>query len=159
MKKIERRTRLDLLDGTTLKVPVFTLEFIPSEYCAGYAKAVAKDLFNVDYGLGDAWELPYKYQFREIGNTGFSLRARSFRKGDLLGVYFTTSRNNIRSDSNGKPVKFTHMMVYLGIRKRDNQPVFAEQRIRDRMITSAREIENDSTLIPKCLIIPKLRKD
>jgi anaerobic selenocysteine-containing dehydrogenase len=157
MRKIEKRIPVETIGGL-LKVPVFTLEFIPEGLCAGYAKVVAKDLFGIQWRVGDAWNLRYMYKTLSIvnGKERGVFDRNDVLPGCLVGCYFDQSVNNNRLDCQGNPVLYTHMLTYLGKRKRDMQHVFTEQRIKTRRVLSLLEILMDETIKLREVILPVL---
>lgn len=145
-------------DGKTraLNVPVYS-EISQSKIpqCARYARSIAKDLFGKKYRPEDAWDL--QYANRVVASVGEedSLEKLAdkgtLKPGMMVGVFNPDSKYNSRKDRNGRPVRYTHVITYLGDDPQTSEPLFADQFGKQTRVQTEEELR-DGGLIPRQII-------
>lgn len=126
-----------------LNIPRYNLIKLPAVSCSGYVRRAAKDLFGVDYSIADAWDRRYSDQVvGPVDNSCLTDLAQNqqLTPGDIIGFYNPHSKHNEDLDKKGQKVRYTHVMVYLGLNE-NNSPLFAELYGEDTNVIGMREIE------------------
>lgn len=110
-----------------LEIPHYSKSEVPPFYCSRYVQFAAKDLFGLEYSRSDAWNRRYDDQLvGPITNAELKTRASEGKliPGDIIGFYNPSSSHNQDIDKNGKPVQYTHVMLFVGVDSNGN-PQFA----------------------------------
>jgi len=108
---------------------------VPKSYCARYAVNLAKELFNKNYNGGPAWDLKYYnpviYNFEKQEDTKNLIIEGKLQQGMLVSSKwpvkdineYWTDENKKGLDKEGHPIKFTHVVEYIGIGRKTNEGV------------------------------------
>ncbi len=135
---------IKLNDGSVCEFPIYNLDFIPPLHCVKYARIVANEVFGKRYApsqdcLASAWDLHLVYETIQVHDFQEQFRNGEIGKGDLIGIYHPGSRFNKNLDREGKPVRYTHVGVFLG-ELPSGTLILGEQRISERRVVSLRQL-------------------
>lgn len=121
--------RVQLVDGS-VDVPTFNPIKLGAGNCSGYARRVAEEMFGKKYSFANAWDRRYKDRVVCEVEDNDDLRGLAdggvLKPGMLVGVFYPRSHYNDVKDMKGHPVKYTHMVVYIG-EDPNGEPLFVEQ--------------------------------
>jgi len=86
--------------------------------CATYALLAASDLYGKKFRWNDAWDMRYSNSviakiknpkdLAELADKG------TLKEGMIIGTFNPRSRYLGEKDKRGRPVKYTHLMLYIG---------------------------------------------
>jgi hypothetical protein len=132
--------------GRILEIPRFNPVKLGYLNCARYARMVSEKVFSLKYTPANTWNFSYANQpIVKVEESNLELLAQNgtLEPGMILGTYNPKSRYANRTDQTGRPVKYTHTVVYLG-EGRNGQPIFVHQfgaKIRIDTLSSLKEQE------------------
>ncbi len=128
VKRIHKEILSYAGETDTLYIPEYPLNEsgVPSTHCSRYAKKMAKDVFNLDYPSGNAWDIRKNSKIILDSKEGFTpeeidslVKIKEIQPGMLFGIY------NPKSHYNHRKRLYTHVGGYLA--NLDNAPMIAHQ--------------------------------
>jgi hypothetical protein len=103
---------------------------VKPSHCSEYAVKSAKDIFGKEYIRQNAWNLRYYNKIEKSIENSDSLYSylskREFSEGVIIGMYNPHSKYNRKYDFNRKRVKYSHVVLYIGLDSLQN-PQFIHQ--------------------------------
>lgn len=97
------------------EIPKYKLQ---NNRCAAYVRKAAEDLFKKKYSPADAWNMRYVNrvtgQMEGLTNLEDLEKLQKLTPGSIVGLMNPQSKYKNRADSQGNPVKYTHVVLYLG---------------------------------------------
>jgi len=137
-----------------ISTPYYRLK---SNRCSQYALLSARKLFEKEYNWEDAWNLRYSnkviHKFQKEDSMKDLIIDGKLDQGMLIGIDQPKSVYKNHKDKKGQTVKYTHAILYLGLRD-DGRPEFVNQLGRRiERITDKDFAKKEFT--PKEIIAPK----
>ena len=117
----------------SISIPVYSLDDVPGGHCSQYARLCAEKVFDKEYTKNSAWNRRYADkvvvpfgEIRTVEDLEGLAKNGKLKPGNLVGVYNAQSKHLGDIDKNGKNIKYTHNVIYLGKSSNDKM-LFAQQ--------------------------------
>ena len=150
------QVRSDSGEIKTLHVPVYNSRKVPEKHCSGYMRRAAQDIFGEEFAISEAWDRIYNDQLvATVGTRSLDelVSEGMLKPGMGVGVYNPQSSCNSRLDMKGKPIAYSHNVLYLG-RNPEGEHLFAHQFGEETFIYTSKQLER-AHLHPRFIIAAK----
>ena len=112
-----------------IEVPYYPLTLVGLFECAKYVRLAAKQIFGKHFARCNAWDRRYEDAVvAEINGTalGDLQRQRILQQGMVVGFYNPESHYKNHRDIKGKPIRYSHNALFVGLSSR-GRLLFAHQ--------------------------------